>query len=510
MRLWIAAVGVGLWLLSTAPFAGAVTPVEAWGQLRVEGKNIVSTKTGQPVQLAGMDLFWSQWSGELWNADVVNWLVDDWKCSVLRISMGVEAGGYLENPAREKAKVITVVDACIKRGIYVIIDWHDHHAENHLAQSKAFFAEMAKRYAGKPNVMYELYNEPEWTSWDAIKNYANQVTAEIRKFDPDNIVCVATPNWDRTIEVVQNSGRVNDKNSVYVCHFYAATDNQTLRNKVERAAKAGVPIFVTEWGTSEGTGDGRIDLASTKAFWDILDRHKIGHANWSIVHKKESSAAITTKAPSNPTAANPWTDAHLTPSGKVVREKLRSYPPPGNAASRDPEAKSETPKPPRKLVIVRAVYGDLAGDRVADVTAKVKDLATTAGLTVVANNANFGDPAFGAVKKLKVEYTLDGKRLEKTVEENETLTIELAGAPESAPAKPEAAPGSPAKPEAGRPAAKAPRVFHIGNSLTDHAYAMHDIVKGKGHTDVVWGRFMIPGAPIRHLWSNPGGGWTDV
>jgi len=54
------------------------------------------------------------------------------------------------------------------------------------------------------------------------------------------------------------------------------------------------------------------------------------------------------------------------------------------------------------------------------------------------------------------------------------------------------------------------RIFHIGNSLTDHAYAMHDIVKGKGHTDVVWGRFMIPGAPIRHLWSNPGGGWTDV
>ena len=343
MRLWIAAMGVGLWVLSTAPSAGAATPVEAWGQLRVEGKHIVSTKTGQPVQLTGMCLFWSQWSGELWNADVVNWLANDWKCTVLRISMGIEAGGYLENQAKEKAKVITVVDACIKRGLYVIIDWHDHHAENHLAQSKAFFAEMAQRYGDTPNVMYELYNEPEMTSWETLKSYSNQVTAEIRKFDPDNIVFVPTMHWDRTIEVVQNSGRVNDKNSVYVVHFYTAHDNQTHLDKIERAANAGVPLFTTEWGMSEGSGGGRIDPKNAQAFWAVLDKHKIGHTNWSIVHKDESSAAITTNAPSNPTAANPWTDAHLTPSGKLVREKLRSYPPPGNAASKDPEAKSETP-----------------------------------------------------------------------------------------------------------------------------------------------------------------------
>ena len=44
------------------------------------------------------------------------------------------------------------------------------------------------------------------------------------------------------------------------------------------------------------------------------------------------------------------------------------------------------------------------------------------------------------------------------------------------------------------------RVFHIGNSYTDQAYAMHNIAVGKGYTDVLWGRKMVAGAPIRWIW----------
>ena len=76
-----------------------------------------------------------------------------------------------------------------------------------------------------------------------------------------------------------------------------------------------------------------------------------------------------------------------------------------------------------KLSIVKAEYGDLPVGTKVDVTEKVKGMANAEGLTVAATNDNFGDPVDGTVKKLRIEYTLNDKKLEQTVNENETLTI---------------------------------------------------------------------------------------
>lgn len=79
-----------------------------------------------------------------------------------------------------------------------------------------------------------------------------------------------------------------------------------------------------------------------------------------------------------------------------------------------------------KLVILKAEYGnfDLPDGIKIDVTEKVKALVDKDGLSVVANNQNFGDPVEGVVKKLTVTYTLGGQKLEMTAEEGATLTIE--------------------------------------------------------------------------------------
>jgi hypothetical protein len=82
-------------------------------------------------------------------------------------------------------------------------------------------------------------------------------------------------------------------------------------------------------------------------------------------------------------------------------------------------------KEPPKLVIVKAVYGDHMTGKTADVTEKLQALVKPEGLTVEVSNANFGDPAEGVRKQLKVEYTVDGQKLERTVGEYETLTISL-------------------------------------------------------------------------------------
>ena len=88
-------------------------------------------------------------------------------------------------------------------------------------------------------------------------------------------------------------------------------------------------------------------------------------------------------------------------------------------------AEDKPAKEPLKLVIVKAVYGALPDGAKTDVTDKVKGMVTADGLTVKASKDNFGDPAANAEKKLKVEFTVADQKVDRTVNENETLTISL-------------------------------------------------------------------------------------
>jgi uncharacterized protein YajQ (UPF0234 family) len=84
---------------------------------------------------------------------------------------------------------------------------------------------------------------------------------------------------------------------------------------------------------------------------------------------------------------------------------------------------------PNKLVIVKAVYGDLPAGASVDVTKKVAEMVKDAALTVDATNDNFTDPAENIGKKLRVDFTINGKALSKAVDENATLTISVADLP---------------------------------------------------------------------------------
>ena len=75
-----------------------------------------------------------------------------------------------------------------------------------------------------------------------------------------------------------------------------------------------------------------------------------------------------------------------------------------------------------KLEIKRAVYGPEDGGGSADVTAKLVALIKSGRRSIVAGNDELGgDPAYGQVKQLRVEFTLDGKPATATVDEGDTL-----------------------------------------------------------------------------------------
>jgi hypothetical protein len=232
--------------------------------------------------------------------------------------MGIEPDGYLTNPDTEKNKIFSVIDKSIDLGIYVIVDWHDHNAHNHQAEAIGFFAEIAALYGDQPNLIYEIYNEPTQVSWsNVVKPYAEAVIDTIRSIDPDNLIIVGTPTWSQDVDVAANDP-LEYSNIAYALHFYAATHKQSLRNKAASALGKGAALFVSEWGTCESSGTGKLDTAETEKWLNFMSQNKLSWCNWSVADKNETSAALKGGA----SEFGEWNDTDLSASGDMIRKKL--------------------------------------------------------------------------------------------------------------------------------------------------------------------------------------------
>jgi endoglucanase len=309
-------------LCGSASAQPAPTPLDVNGVLRVQN-GIIVNKNNRPPQLRGISFSWSIWQGRKYdNPAVVDWLVKDFKVSLIRVPIAVQpAAGYLDDPEGQKNLITTVVDEGLKDNIYVLLDWHDHNAHLHIAQAKAFFAEMAKRYAGKPNIIYEIWNEPERVSWDVVKDYAVQVITEIRKYDPNGLIVVGSPHWDQDVDVVADAPITGFSNIAYSFHFYASdpSHQEKLMAKADKALRKGLPIIVSEWGVGEADGNGEFNRDKTKNWLNWLERNKLSWINWNITDKKETTALLQPGAPTD----GGWTEEQLTPAGQYIRKVLR-------------------------------------------------------------------------------------------------------------------------------------------------------------------------------------------
>ena len=268
-------------------------PVTQHGQLRVEGVNIVA-QHNQKVALKGISLGWHNWWPQFYNPFVVEYLTHDWHISVIRAAMGVEpAGGYLENPEKSKALIKIIIDAAITNGLYVIVDWHSH--GTFTDQAEVFFSEIAQRYASYPNIIYEIFNEPENIPWDEIKKYSIRIIEAIRKYDKNNLIIVGTPNWSHDVDVAADSPIAGYENILYSLHFYAASHDY-LWSKAEYAVNRGLPVFVSECSPSEAEGNGTLNKIRFSIWMDFLKRNKISFVLWGLYDKEESTAMLKPEA----------------------------------------------------------------------------------------------------------------------------------------------------------------------------------------------------------------------
>jgi aryl-phospho-beta-D-glucosidase BglC (GH1 family) len=329
----------GIALLGMLSSAIAVAP------LSVSGNKILAS--GKPASLSGNSLFWSNvnWGGErFYNANTVSWLKNDWKSTIVRAAMGVEeGGGFLQDPAFNKAKVKAVVDAAIANDMYVIIDWHSHKAQDYRSAAIAFFEEMARTYGHHPNIIYEIYNEPLQVSWSSvIKPYAEAVAGAIRAIDPDNLIVVGTPNWSQNVDEASLDPITRYPNIAYTLHFYSGSHQQLLRDKAQIALNRNIALFVTEWGSVNADGNGGVNVGETWAWVDFMKRNHISNANWALNDKAEGASALVAGA----STTGGWGDGQLTTSGKLAREITRGWPVETGPTNPPPTPPTPTPATP--------------------------------------------------------------------------------------------------------------------------------------------------------------------
>ena len=303
-------------------FPEDTTLVQKHGLLQVNGNRIVD-KDNEPVCFAGNSFFWSNdnWSGErFYRSEVVSWLKLDWKTTVVRAAMGVEdPGGYLDNNVSNKNRVITIVDAAIDEGLYVIIDWHSHHAEDNTNEAVSFFEEMADLYGEYDNVIYEIYNEPLDVSWSAtIKPYADSVISAIRAIDPDNLIVVGTPEWSQRVDLAAADPITNYSNIAYTLHFYTIYHQQWLRDRASAALDDGIALFITEWGS---IGYSQVDSEANEWMTWCFE-NKISHCNWAVNDKEEEWSILVPGA----STSGGWVDDDLTDAGKLAKNIIKNWP----------------------------------------------------------------------------------------------------------------------------------------------------------------------------------------
>lgn len=312
---------------SAAGAPGEGTPLALHGALHVDGERLVD-QNGDGVRLCGVSTHGLAWFPQYVNYDAFQTLRDDWQVNCVRLAMyTAEYGGYCSGGDRDalKALVQSGVEYASDLGMYVIIDWHilsDQDPNVYKQDSISFFEEMSAQYADYDNVLYEICNEPNgYATWSSVKSYAEEVIPVIRANDSDAVVLVGTPTWSQDIDQAA-ADPLSFDNIMYTLHFYAATHKDYLRDRLETCVSGGLPVFVSEFGICDASGNGSNDPESASQWMELLEQYDISCVYWNLANKNESSSAIR----SDCAATAGWQEDELSEAGKWIREYYRSRP----------------------------------------------------------------------------------------------------------------------------------------------------------------------------------------
>lgn len=345
-------------------------------KLSLNGTQIVDSNNN-PFRLKGVSTHGIGWFPQYVNYDAFKCMRDTWGINCVRLAMYSDEGaGYCTGGNKNdlKALINKGVGYATDLGMYVIIDWHvlgEGDPNVHKDDAIEFFREMSSNYARNDNVLYEICNEPNGNvKWPEVKKYAEEVIPVIRERDKDALIIVGTPTWSQDVDVAAKDPIKGYDNILYAIHFYADTHKDDLRNKMANALNRGLPLFCSEFGICDASGNGAINVAEADKWMDAMNSAKMSYCIWNLSNKNESSSLIVSTCDKT----SDWTYDDLSDEAKWYLGVLGAKTPDKEASS-DASAK-ETAK------------DDSAKDDSSKDAPAKQDPASSDGLMVKASDVN--------------------------------------------------------------------------------------------------------------------------
>ena len=217
--------------------------------------------------------------------DLVSDEAQGWHARVVRLTVYPER--WRPDPERYFTQhLVPAVEHATRRGLYVIVDWHEiGDAAPADQETRQFWARAAPAFAGYSNVLYEVFNEAEDlddTSWSRWKSTAQPWVDQIRHDAPSTIILIGAPFWTQELGGAVTDPFVGD-NLAYVGHIYPGIDPSVWSAGGVFSQVAAVrPMMITEWGYRASapapvTGDQASFGDALKAY---LESQRLGWTAW--------------------------------------------------------------------------------------------------------------------------------------------------------------------------------------------------------------------------------------
>jgi aryl-phospho-beta-D-glucosidase BglC (GH1 family) len=279
--------------------SGAAAP-PPW--LHVEGNRIVDEQ-GQPVLLRGVAIEDPRSGSHRIREKDIAELVGNWGVNVIRVP--VHPNLWEHKPKFYEKALDDLVALGRKYGIYILIGWHAHgnaltgeveqvdwawespYRGNpynpSLDLAVRFWEATAKRYKDCSWVIFSVFNEPGFITWDQWRPVAEKLVDVIRAHAPRALVLVPGVEWSYDLRGV-GANPVRRENIVYEAHVYpGATKWHGSWDRYFGYLAADHAVFVGEWGFEPGSQDENLNATAEdygRPLLAYLDKKGISWTAW--------------------------------------------------------------------------------------------------------------------------------------------------------------------------------------------------------------------------------------